>query len=108
MAAWVVVPYFTFGEDHLVVKQLGYDTIMLAAVLFGTLAASLSISEEIEGRTAITVMSKPISRRQFMLGKFAGITLAGLFMFGLLGVYFEGVLMVKHWWDNWKHPKKAM
>jgi hypothetical protein len=107
MAAWVVVPYFTFGEDYLVVKQLGYDTIMLAAVLFGTLAASLSISEEIEGRTAITVMSKPVSRRQFMLGKFAGIALAGLFMFGLLAVYFQGVLMVKHWWDKIEAPTES-
>jgi hypothetical protein len=35
-----------------------------------------------------------------MLGKFAGILLAALFMFGLLGVYFEGVLIVKHWWDK--------
>src|SRR5262249_52111467 len=94
------VPYFTFGEDYLMVKQLGYDTIMLVAVLFGALAASLSISEEIEGRTAITVMSKPISRRQFMLGKFAGIILAALFMFGLLGVFFEVTLLVKHWWDR--------
>jgi ABC-type transport system involved in multi-copper enzyme maturation permease subunit len=100
MAAWIIIPYFTLGEDYLVVKQLGYDTIMLAAIIFGTLAASLSISEEIEGRTAITVMSKPVSRRQFMLGKFLGITLAGLLMFGLLGIYFEGVLMVKHWWDK--------
>jgi hypothetical protein len=63
MLVSIFVPYFTFGEDYLMVKQLGYDTIMLAAVLFGGLAASLSISEEIEGRTAITVMSKPISRR---------------------------------------------
>lgn len=96
----VFLPYFTFGEDYLMVKQLGYDTIMLAAVVFGTLVASLSITEEIEGRTAITVMSKPITRRQFMLGKFAGIILAALFMFGLLGVYFEGTLVAKHWWDK--------
>jgi hypothetical protein len=82
------------------VKQLGYDTIMLAAVLFGALTASMSISEEIEGRTAITVMSKPVSRRQFMLGKYAGVILAALFMFGMLGVYFEGVLIVKHWWEK--------
>lgn len=100
MIVSIFVPYFTFGEDYLMVKQLGYDTIMLAAVLFGGLAASLSISEEIEGRAAITVMSKPISRRQFMLGKFAGIILAALFMFGLLGVLFENVLLVKHWWDR--------
>ncbi len=96
----VFIPYFTFGEDYLMVKQIGYDTIMLAAILFGALTASLSISDEIEGRTAITVMSKPVSRRQFMLGKYAGILLAGLFMFGVLGVYFEGILLLKHWWDK--------
>jgi ABC-type transport system involved in multi-copper enzyme maturation permease subunit len=107
MAVWIIIPYFTLGEDYLMVKQLGYDTIMLAAVIFGTLAASLSISEEIEGRTAITVMSKPVSRRQFMLGKFLGITLAGLLMFGFLAVYFEGVLMVKHWWDKLETPTES-
>jgi len=100
MAFSILVPYFTFGEDYLMVKQLGYDTIMLAAVLFGALTASLSISEEIEGRTAITVMSKPVPRRQFMLGKYVGIILAALFMFGVLGVMFENVLLVKHWWDK--------
>jgi hypothetical protein len=100
MIVSIFIPYFTFGEDYLMVKQLGYDTIMLAAVLFGTLAASLSISEEIEGRTAITVMSKPVSRRQFMLGKYVGIVLAAVFMFGILGVFFEGVLLVKHWWEK--------
>jgi hypothetical protein len=96
----IFIPYFTFGEDYLMVKQLGYDTIMLVAIIFGALTASLSISEEIEGRTAITVMSKPISRRQFMLGKYVGIVLAALFMFGVLGVMFEGVLLVKHWWEK--------
>src|SRR5207302_6343054 len=93
MAVSIFVPYFTFGEDYLMVKQLGYDTIMLAAVLFGAIASSLSISEEIEGRTAITLMSKPVSRRQFLLGKFAGIILAAAFMFATLGIFFEGVLM---------------
>jgi hypothetical protein len=100
MFVWIIVPYFTFGEDYLVVKQLGYDTIMLAAVILGCLGASISISEEIEGRTAVTVMSKPVSRRQFMLGKFLGVALACLFLFGLLSVVFEEVLMVKHWWDK--------
>jgi hypothetical protein len=95
-----LVPYFTFGEDHLMVKDLGYDTIMLGAVIFGALAASMSISEEIEGRTAVTLMSKPVSRRQFLLGKFVGIVLAAMVLFALLGTYFEGVLLFKHWWDK--------
>jgi ABC-type Na+ efflux pump permease subunit len=82
------------------VKHLGYDTIMLFAVLFGTLAASLSISEEIEGRTAVTLMSKPVSRRQFLLGKYVGIILAALLMYGILAVYFEGVLFAKHAYER--------
>jgi ABC-type transport system involved in multi-copper enzyme maturation permease subunit len=94
------IPYFTFGEDHIMVKELGYDTIMLFATVFGALAASTSIGEEIEGRTAVTLMSKPVSRRQFVLGKFLGILMAALLMFGLLGCYFEAILLYKAWWDR--------
>ncbi|MSR30004.1 MAG: hypothetical protein EXR99_00725 [Gemmataceae bacterium] len=94
------VPYFTFGEDLIMVKELGYDTIMLAAVVFGTLAASMFVSEEIEGRTAVTLMSKPVSRRQFLLGKFLGIVVAAFLLASLLFCLFEGVLLYKHWLDR--------
>jgi hypothetical protein len=95
-----VVPYFTFGEDHKMVEELGYDTIMLFSALFGILAASMSISEEIEGRTAITLMSKPVSRRQFLLGKFVGIFVAVLFMVTLLGWAFDWSLVFTHWYQR--------
>lgn len=85
---WTVLPYFTFGEDVKVVKELGYDTIMLAAALFGVVTAGMSISEEIEGRTAVTLMSKPVSRRQFLIGKFLGILLAAGLLTSALGWFF--------------------
>jgi ABC-type transport system involved in multi-copper enzyme maturation permease subunit len=94
------VPYFTFGEDYVVVQELGFDTIMLVCVLLGVLSASMSISEEIEGRTAITLMSKPVSRRQFLLGKFVGIFLVTLLLTGLLGWFFQWVLLAKHWYEK--------
>src|SRR4051794_17410270 len=47
-----IVPYFTFGEDFKMVKELGFSVIMLFSAAFGVLAAAMSISEEIEGRTA--------------------------------------------------------
>ena len=87
----VVLPYFTFGDDYKMMKQIGFDIVMLAAVLFGVLGASMSISEEIEGRTAITLLSKPVKRWQFLLGKFVGILLAALSMTGFLSVFFTGV-----------------
>jgi ABC-2 family transporter protein len=81
----VVLPYFTFGDDYKMMKQIGFDVVMLACVLFGVLAASMSISEEIEGRTAVTLMSKPVNRRQFLIGKFAGIIMACLVMSTIIG-----------------------
>jgi hypothetical protein len=77
---------------------------MLVAAVFGTLAASMSISEEIEGRTAVTLMSKPVSRRHFLIGKFLGIILAAGVFFALLGVYFQGITLFKHWWDKMDQP----
>jgi ABC-type transport system involved in multi-copper enzyme maturation permease subunit len=82
------------------VQELGYDITMLASVLFAVLAASMSITEEIEGRTAITVMSKPVSRRQFLIGKYLGILLAAMFMTALLGWLFTGVMWFELWFDG--------
>src|SRR5262249_34831664 len=45
----MVIPYFTFGDDFKMMKQLGFDIIMLATVLFSVLAACMTITEEIEG-----------------------------------------------------------
>lgn len=89
------IPYFSLEDDLKVVKELGYEVIMLFAAVFGVLAASISVSEEIEGRTAITLMSKPVSRRQFLIGKFLGILMACFLMAGILSVVYLLVLWFK-------------
>ncbi len=102
------IPYFTLrsgdqfstGDDFKMMSELGYDLIVLAALAFGVFDASIRISDEIEGRTAITVMSKPVSRRQFLLGKYLGILLACLLMTGMLGWVFNWVTLVKVWFDR--------
>jgi len=94
------IPFFTFGEDLKVVKELCFAFSMLAPAAFAVIAASISVSEEIEGRTAITVMSKPISRRQFLLGKFGGILLAALFLSMLLGWWLVWIVLLKQSNEN--------
>ena len=96
----VVLPYFTFGDDYKMMKQIGFDIILLATLIFGTLAASIGVSEEIEGRTAITVMSKPISRRSFLLGKFFGVLMACAAMALILAVNMNGALLANREFDQ--------
>ena len=102
VATWVsvVTPYFTFGDDFKMMKQIGFDIVMLAAVLFGVLASSISISEEIEGRTALTVMSKPVGRRQFLLGKYLGVLMACGGMTLLLGLNFNAACLATPEFDK--------
>ncbi len=104
----MVVPYFTFGEDYKMMKQVGFDLAMVAASLFGLLAASISINEEIEGRTAITVMSKPISRRQFLIGKYLGTLLACWAMMLFLGWILTWALFIKPHFDRMDDVNDSM
>ncbi|PQO42246.1 ABC transporter permease [Blastopirellula marina] len=73
MIASIYIPYQTFGEDIKVLKHTCLQAMMVLGMIVAIWAASRSISEEIDGRTALTLLSKPVSRRQFVLGKFAGI-----------------------------------
>lgn len=84
---FVFLPFNTFGEDIKLLKDCGITTIMLLAAFQGVWSASSSISEEIEGRTALTVLSKPIQRRSFIIGKFLGIFWMLFLMFVVLGAF---------------------
>jgi ABC-type transport system involved in multi-copper enzyme maturation permease subunit len=85
LMAFVWIPYNTFGEDIKVLKDSGMVTIKVLSIILAVWAASTSISEEIEGRTALTVLSKPLRRRSFVLGKYLGIFLTVAVVFILLG-----------------------
>jgi ABC-type transport system involved in multi-copper enzyme maturation permease subunit len=95
----VYIPYFTFGEDLKMVKELTYALTMMFPALFGVISASISVAEEIEGRTAVTLLSKPVTRREFLFGKFIGITLAGMLMTTLMGWVLVWVVLYKGYYD---------
>ena len=83
-----VLPFNTFGEDIKLVKADGLTLIKVLAVVLAVWTASVSIAEEIEGRTALTLLSKPIARWQMVVGKFLGVMLPVILFFLLLGSVF--------------------
>jgi len=93
------VPYNTLGEDIKMVKDEGLTLIMVLSILMALWTASVSIAEEIEGRTALTLLSKPVGRREFILGKFTGILVPVAIMFVVLGAIFLGSVSYKVVYD---------
>ena len=73
-----ISPYitmFTLNDSPRLMKDMGLATIMLAGMLLAAFSASKVISEEIENRTVLTVVSKPVGRTVFIFGKFIGVLL---------------------------------
>ncbi len=95
----IYVPYNTFGEDIKMYKDSGLTLIRVLAIFLAIWAASKSVAEEIDGRTALTVLSKPVGRRQFILGKFSGISLAIGLLFIVLGIWFVAFVAYKPIYD---------
>jgi ABC-type transport system involved in multi-copper enzyme maturation permease subunit len=100
LVAFVVIPYNTFGEDVKMLKDSGLTLIMILAMIVAVWSASVSISEEVEGRTALTVLSKPVRRRQFILGKFLGVLGPVVVLFIVLGFLFLVTISYKVVYDS--------
>lgn len=77
---------FSLGNNTKIVKEMGLATVQLAGLLIAALSASASVSREIESRTATTVLSKPVGRLEFILGKYVGLVMALGVAFFLLTV----------------------
>ncbi len=84
----IFLPYYTFNEDIKMYKDTGLTTITFISLLLALLTSSSTVAEEIEGKTAVTLLSKPITRRQFIVGKFLGIEAGVLAMYLVLGAMF--------------------
>lgn len=99
VALFTILPFNTLGEDIRLMKDSGVTLIMVLGMLQAVWSAGTSVSDEIEGRTALTVLSKPISRGAFLLGKYLGIMLTVFVLFVIIGAFFMFVLSYKPIYD---------
>ena len=65
------------GDDKLLF-DVGMGTLFLCGILIASFIATAVISREIENKTVLTVVSKPISRAAVVIGKFFGVMGASL------------------------------
>lgn len=98
---FAALPFFTLGEDTKMFKAVGLDVMLLLVLISTLFATSKSIFEEIEDRTMLTLMSKPVFKWEVLLGKYLGIVLSALLAILILG----GVMVLCL---CWRIPYDAM
>ena len=102
-----VLPFFSLGDDVKMLKDCGLATILISGLLIAVWTASTSVADEIEGKTAMTLLSKPINRRQFVLGKYIGIIQAVLWYMLPITIVFLGLIYFKVAYDAKEGSQEA-
>lgn len=69
----VLLGTLTIGEQARIVKDLGLAAINLVAVIIAIFLGVGLVSREIERRTIYTILARPITRIQFVLGRYIGL-----------------------------------
>ena len=80
---------FVFSEAPKQYTDSGLATILITGLFLAVFSASSTVDDEIEQRTAITLLSKPVSRWHFIVGKFVGISVALFISMFTLGLIFS-------------------
>lgn len=90
----VNVAGYTLEDDNKLLVDLGLSTLFLTGLLMAAFTATGVLAKEIENKTVLTVVSKPVARPLLVLGKFVGVSCAIAVAYWLLSVVF--LLTVRH------------
>jgi len=101
----ILLATLTLGEQSKIIMDFGLASINLFGILMAIFLGIGLVSKEIEKKTLYTVLSKPIGRTEFLLGKYAGLllTLAINTIIMGVGLYLALMLNQSRWglsiWD---------
>jgi ABC-type transport system involved in multi-copper enzyme maturation permease subunit len=70
----------TVGDRVKIIKDVGLSSISIFGVLMAVLIGTSLVYKEIDKKTIYTILSKPLHRAEFILGKFFGLVLTLLVM----------------------------
>jgi ABC-type transport system involved in multi-copper enzyme maturation permease subunit len=84
----------TAGQDVKIVKDLGLAAIATFGLLIAVFIGIGLVWKEVERRSIYSLLSKPISRAEFILGKYAGLALTLVVNVTIMTVVFYVVLAV--------------
>ncbi len=71
--AGVVLGNLSYVESERILQDIGLAAIRLSSVAVAIFLGVGLLHREVDRRTVYTILSKPLSRAQFLLGKYAGL-----------------------------------
>lgn len=92
MVSGVLLRSLSLNQDSKIVMDLGLSSISLFGLIITVFVGTNLLSKEIDKKTIYLLLSKPLNRADFILGKFMGLSLTLFIIVASMGVAFYGVL----------------
>jgi ABC-type Na+ efflux pump permease subunit len=86
---------FSFEEEFQMLKDIALGAMSIFSSLLAILATATLLPKDVEDRTIYTILAKPVSRTEYLLGKLAGVFLLLALSVVLMGAVFAGVLLLR-------------
>ncbi|MBE9157964.1 ABC transporter permease [Nodosilinea sp. LEGE 06152] len=90
--ARVLLPDIAAGAENKILLDLGLAAIHLLSVIVAVFVGTGLINKEIEKRTVLVLIAKPVSRAEFIIGKHLGLTAVLAVLIAALGLIFVVLL----------------
>ncbi|MBN2467734.1 MAG: ABC transporter permease [Deltaproteobacteria bacterium] len=88
----MILDHLTIGERTKIIKDFGLASILLFGVLIAVFVGIGLVYKEIEKKTIYNILSKPIHRYQFILGKYLGLVMVLFSEVALMSIVFLAML----------------
>jgi ABC-type transport system involved in multi-copper enzyme maturation permease subunit len=83
-----LISFLTLGDAMKVLKDTGLAAINFFCIVIAIFTGISLVYKEIEKKTVFNILSKPVSRDQFIIGKFLGLALTMLTALAAMAVIF--------------------
>ena len=97
IGASYVLGQLTAGQDVKIIKDLGLAAASLMGVLIAVFIGIGLVAKEVERRSIYSLLSKPITRSQFILGKYLGLVFTLVANLAVMAIAYYGVLAYLDW-----------
>jgi Cu-processing system permease protein len=88
LASTAVLSPLTVGAQGKIMTDVGLAAMSLFGLLVVVFVGTSMVRKEMDKGTILTIMSKPVGRREYLLGKYLGLNLTLLCMLVVMGALF--------------------
>lgn len=88
LASTAVVSPLTIGAQGKIMSDVGLAALTVFGLLVVVFVGSSMVRKEMDKGTILTILCKPVSRRQYLWGKFLGLSLTQISMISVMGALF--------------------